>query len=84
MQAELIGIDDGIDVVEWSSLFCKFQVKDFLDNDSLKQLGTKNMVKQDNTSTIKMAKGGRRTYGMRKRCIETRYSISQRRSRTVL
>ena len=31
------------------------------------------MIKQDNTSTIKMAKEGRRTRGKRTQCIEIRY-----------
>ena len=56
-QADLVGIDGAIGFVEWTSLFCKFQVKDYPENHPLKKLGTKNMVKQDNTSTIKMAKG---------------------------
>ena len=55
-------------------MFCKFQVKDYPENHPLKKLSTKSMVKQDNTSTIKMAnKGGRRTCGKRTRCIEIRY-----------
>ena len=72
-QAELVGIDDAIGFVEWTSLFCKFQVKDYPENHPLKKLGTRNLMKQDNTSTIKMAKGGRRTCGKRTRCIEIRY-----------
>ena len=72
-QAELVGIDDDIGFVEWTSLFCKFQVKDYPEEHPLKKLSTKNMVKQDNTNTIKMAKGGRRTRGRRTQCIENRY-----------
>ena len=62
-QAELVGIEDAIGFVEWTSLFCKFEVKDYPEDHLLKKLGTKNMVKQDNTSTLKMTKGGRRTRG---------------------
>ena len=73
-QDELVGIDNAIGFVECTSLFCKFQVNDYPKDHPLKKLGTKDMVKQDNTSTIKMAKGGRRTFGKRTRCIEIRCS----------
>mmetsp|Transcript_8119 Transcript_8119/g.18006 ORF Transcript_8119/g.18006 Transcript_8119/m.18006 type:complete len:389 (-) Transcript_8119:645-1811(-) len=72
-EAELVGLDDGIGFIEWTSRFCKAQVKDYPDDHPLKQLGCKNLVKQDNTSTIKMAKGGRRTCGKRTRSIDIRY-----------
>ena len=39
----------------------------------LKELGKSNLVKQDNTSTIKMVKGGVRVCGARTRNIHIRY-----------
>ena len=38
-----------------------------------KDLDKKNLIKQDNTSTIKMVKGGRRVCGSRTRNIHIRY-----------
>ena len=69
-----MGINNWIDFVEWASQFCKFQVKDYPIDHSLKQLGCKNLAKQDYSSTTKMAKGGRRTCGKRTRCIEIKFS----------
>ena len=57
--ADLVRIDNSIGFVKWTSLFCKFQVKDYPDNHPLKYLGTENMVEQDNITTFKMAKDGR-------------------------
>ena len=72
-EAELVGVDDVIGFVEWTSLYLKCQVKEYLVNHPLKNLGKKNLVLQDNTSTIKLAKGGRRVCGKRTRNINIRY-----------
>jgi hypothetical protein len=64
-ESELVGVDDTITFIEWISLFMKCQVKDYPDDDPLKMLGTKNLAKQDNTSTIKLARNGRRSCGQR-------------------
>jgi hypothetical protein len=57
-ESELVGIDDTITFIEWISLFIKCQVEEYPDDDPLKLLGTKNLAKQDNTSTIKHAGKG--------------------------
>ena len=72
-ESELVGVDDTITFIEWISLFMKCQVKDYPDDDPLKLLGTKNLAKQDNTSTIKLARNGRRSCGQRTRHINIRY-----------
>jgi hypothetical protein len=72
-KSELVGVDDTITFIEWISLFMKCQVKDYPDDDPLKMLGTKNLAKQDNTSTIKLAVNGRRSCGQRTRHINIRY-----------
>jgi hypothetical protein len=41
----------------------KCQVKDYPKDDPLKMLGAKNLALQDNTSTIKLARNGRRLCG---------------------
>ena len=68
-----MGVDDAIGFVEWTSLYSKEQVKKYPAEHPLKDLGKKNVVLQDNTSTIKMVKGGRRVYGSRTRNIHIRY-----------
>ena len=72
-EAELVGVDDVIGFVEWTSLYLKCQVKEYPIDHPLKNLGKKNLVLQDNTSTIKLAKGGRRVCGKRTRNIYIRY-----------
>ena len=52
-ESELIGVDDAIRFVEWASLYCKDPEK-YPAEHPFKDLGKKNLVKQDNTSTIKM------------------------------
>ena len=62
-EAELIGVDDAIRFVECANLYYKELVKKYPSNHLFKDLIKKNLVKQDNTSTIKMMKGGRKVYG---------------------
>lgn len=51
-ESNLVGVDNLIGFMEWTSKFLKFQVKKYPDNHSLKQPGTMNQAKQDNSSTI--------------------------------
>ena len=78
-ESELVGVDDAIGFVEWASLYSKEQVKKYPAEHPLKDLGKKNVVLQDNTSTIKMVKGGRRVCGSRTRNIHIRYFYAHER-----
>ena len=78
-ESELVGVDDVISLVEWSSLYSKYQVEKYPKDHPLKDLGKKNLVKQDNTSTIKMLKGGVRVCGQRTRNIHIRYFYAHER-----
>ena len=53
-ELELVGVGDIIGFVEWTSLYYKDHVKKYPAEHPCKDLGKKNLVKQDNTSTIKM------------------------------
>ena len=64
-ESELIGVDDVIGFMEWTSLYCKDQVKEYPIKYPFKELGKKNLVKQDSTNTINMVKGGRRVCAAR-------------------
>ena len=59
-ESELVGVDDGIGFVEWASLYSKEQVEEYPVEHPLKDMGKKTVLLQDNTSTIKMLKGGKR------------------------
>jgi len=78
-ESELYGVDNTISYVEWSSLFYICQFKDYPWSNPLKKLGTRNLVKQDNTSTIKMIKGGPRVCGQRTRNIHIKYFYATKR-----
>ena len=64
-ELELIGVNDATGFVEWASFYCKDQMEEYPTKHPFKDLNKKNVVMQDNTSTIKMVKGGRRVYGAR-------------------
>ena len=57
-ESELVGVDIVISYVKRTSLYCKCLVKTYPIEHPLKELGKKNLVKQDNMGTIKMVKGG--------------------------
>jgi hypothetical protein len=72
-EAELYGVDKAIGYVEWSGLFLICQFDKYPWSDPLKKLGTRNLLKQDNTSTIKMIKGGPRACGQQTKNIHINY-----------
>ena len=78
-EAELVDVDDTIAFVEWASLYSKDQVKEYPVTHPLKEMGTKNVVEQDNTSTIKLIKGGKRVCGQQTRNIRIRYFYAHER-----
>ena len=59
-ELELVGVDNGIGFVEWTSLYSKEQVKAYPVDSPLKDMGKKTVLLQDNKSIIKMLKGGKR------------------------
>ena len=65
--------------MEWASLYSKKQVKEYLIEHSLKDLGKKNVVLQDSTSTIRLVKGKRRVCESRTRNIHIRYFYAHER-----
>ena len=78
-ESELAGVDDAIGFVEWESLYRKEQVKDYLHEHSLKDMGKKTVVLQDNTSTIKMLMGGKHVCGQQTWNIHIRYFYAHER-----
>ena len=78
-EAELVGFGDAIGFVEWTRLSFKDQVKIYPLKRPFKDLGKKNLVKQDNISTIKIVKGDRRVCGSRTQNIHIRYFYAHER-----
>ena len=62
-EAELVGINDGLSMILWTRLFLEAQGYHVTDN----------VLHQDNESTIKLAKNGRRSSSKQTRHIEVRY-----------
>ena len=60
-------------------VYSKDQVKKYSVEHPLKDLGTKNIVFQNNTSTIRLVKGGRRVCGSRTRSIQICYFYAHER-----
>jgi hypothetical protein len=53
-EAELVGVDDAMNFVEWIQLFVQQKIKS-IDNDSvLRKIGSDVVIQQDNTSTIQL------------------------------
>ena len=77
-EAELVGVDDNILFVEWASLYNKDQVKEYPMTHPLKEIGTNTVVEQDNTSNIKLIKGGKRVCGQRTRNSHQVFLCSQK------
>ena len=65
--------------MEWTSLYCKDQVEEYPAKNSFKDLSKKNFFIEDDTSTIKMVKGGRRVCGARTQNIHIRYFYAHER-----
>ena len=78
-KSELVGVDDDIAFVEWASLYSKEQVKEYAIEHPLKDMGKNTILLQDNTSTIKMLKGGKRVCGQQTRNIHIRHFYAHKR-----
>ena len=74
-----MGVDDAIGYVELTSLYSKKQMREYPIDHPLKDLGKKNVILQDNTSTIKLVKGGRRVCGSKTKSIQNRYFYAHER-----
>ena len=72
-EAELVGVDDSLNMVLWSKLFMEYQMKDHKENERTKLLGKTTIIQQDNTSAIKMERFGKRSSTKRTRHLSIRY-----------
>jgi hypothetical protein len=72
-ESELVGVDDGMPFIMWIRLFYIEQFKMYPIDHPMKEIGQKNIILQDNTSTIQLENNGRRSSGKRTRHINIRY-----------
>merc|ERR1712078_675722 len=72
-EAELVGVDDSLNMVMWSKLFMEYQMKDHKEGERTKLLGRTTIIQQDNTSAIKMERFGKRSSTKRTRHLSIRY-----------
>jgi hypothetical protein len=72
-ESELVGVDDGMPFIMWIRLFYIEQFKLYPSDHPMKEIGQKNIILQDNTSTIQLENNGRRSSGKRTRHINIRY-----------
>jgi hypothetical protein len=72
-EAELVGVDDAMNFVEWIQLFVEQQVKSINEDSVLKKIGSDVVIQQDNTSTIQLENNGQASSTKRTRHINIRY-----------
>jgi hypothetical protein len=72
-ESELVGVDDGMPFIMWIRLFYIEQFKSYPNDHPMKEIGQKNIILQDNTSTIQLENNGKRSSGKRTRHINIRY-----------
>jgi hypothetical protein len=57
-EAELVGVDDAMNFVEWIQLFVEEQIKSINDDSVLRKIGSDVVIQQDNISTIQLVNNG--------------------------
>jgi hypothetical protein len=72
-EAELVGVDDAMNFVEWIQLFVEQQVKSINKDSVLRKIGCETIIQQDNTSTIQLENNGQASSTKRTRHINIRY-----------
>ena len=68
-EAELVGVDDAVNFVEWVQLFVEQQIKSINDDSVLKKIGSDIVIQQDDTSTIQLENNGKQSSTKRTRHI---------------
>jgi hypothetical protein len=72
-EAELVGVNDAMNFIEWIQLFVERQIKSLSDDSVLKKIGCDVIIQQDNTSTIQLENNGQASSTKRTRHINIRY-----------
>jgi hypothetical protein len=72
-EAELVGVDDAMNFVEWIQLFAEQQIRSINDDSILNKIGSDVVIQQDNTSTIQLVNNGKQSSTKRTHHINIRY-----------
>jgi hypothetical protein len=72
-EAELVGVDDAMNFVEWIQLFVEEQIKSINVDSILKKIGSDVVIEQDNTSTIQLENNRQASSTKRTRHINIQY-----------
>jgi hypothetical protein len=72
-EAELVGVNDAMNFVEWVQLFVEQQNKSMNRKSILTKIGCDTVIQQDNTSTIQLENNGKASSTKRTRHINIRY-----------
>jgi hypothetical protein len=72
-EAELVGVNDAMNFVEWVQLFVEQQIKLINTDLVLKKTGSDVVIQQDNTSTIQLENNGQASSTKRAWHINIRY-----------
>ena len=72
-EAELVGVDDAMNFIEWIQLFVGEQLKSINPDSILNKIGSDVVIQQDNTSTIQLENNGQASSTKRTRHINIRY-----------
>jgi hypothetical protein len=72
-KAELAGVDNAMNFVEWIQLFVAQQIKSINDDSVLKKIGSDVVIQQDNTSTMQLENNGQASSTKRANHINIRY-----------
>ena len=72
-EAELVGVDDAMNFIEWIQLFVGQQLKSINPDSILNKIGSDVVIQQDNTSTIQLENNGQASSTKRTRHINIRY-----------
>jgi hypothetical protein len=74
-EAELVGVDDAKNFVEWIQLFVEQQIIMINKDSLLRKIGSDVVIEQDNTSTIQLENNGKQSSTKRTHHIDIRYFL---------
>jgi hypothetical protein len=72
-EAELVGVNDAMNFVEWIQLFVEQQIISINEDSVLRTIGSDVVIQQDNTSTIQLEVNGQASSTKRTWHINIRY-----------
>ena len=72
-ESEIVAVNDAMNMIEWVQLYVQCQAEASPKDTGIHTLSKQSIVEQDNTSSIKLKKNGKRSSSKRTRHIDIRY-----------